>query len=424
MAEIVIPTLHRGQVSIYRERTRLNALRCGRRFGKDIFMIGVSGDRAAKGRRVGLFAPEHKQLIEPFDALSEMLAPIRRRSSRNEGTIRTSTGGVVDFWPLNDNDLAGRGREYDDIFINEAAFTKTPSMLDIWRKSIKPTLLTRRGTAWVLSTPNGIDPENFFYECCRNPEYGFKEFHAPTSANPYVPADELEKERLTNHPLVFQQEFLAEFVDWSGVAFFSMDSMLVEGRPVAMPTICDAVFAVVDSATKTGRENDATAVTYFATTKHIGYPLVILDWDIVQIEGALLEVWLPSVLQNLERLAAACGARAGSVGTFIEDKASGEILLQQARRRGLMATAIESRLTALGKEERAISVSGYVYRGEVKFSQSAFDKVLALKGVTRNHLVAQVTGFRVGDKDNKRQDDLLDTFTYGIALALGDIGGF
>jgi hypothetical protein len=33
-------------------------------------------------------------------------------------------------------------------------------------------------------------------------------------------------------------------------------------------------------------------------------------------------------------------------------------------------------------------------------------------------------GTRVGDKDNKREDDLLDTFCYGIALALGDGGGF
>jgi hypothetical protein len=36
----------------------------------------------------------------------------------------------------------------------------------------------------------------------------------------------------------------------------------------------------------------------------------------------------------------------------------------------------------------------------------------------------QVEKFRVGDKDSKREDDLLDTFCYGIALALGDSSGF
>jgi hypothetical protein len=34
----------------------------------------------------------------------------------------------------------------------------------------------------------------------------------------------------------------------------------------------------------------------------------------------------------------------------------------------------------------------------------------------------QVESFRVGDKDNKREDDLLDTFCYGIALGLAMAG--
>jgi hypothetical protein len=61
-----------------------------------------------------------------------------------------------------------------------------------------------------------------------------------------------------------------------------------------------------------------------------------------------------------------CRARKGSVGAFIEDKNSGTILLQQAWRRQLLAHAIDSKLTAMGKDERAISVSGYVHRGLVK----------------------------------------------------------
>jgi hypothetical protein len=193
-----------------------------------------------------------------------------------------------------------------------------------------------------------------------------------------------------------------------------------------MPPKCDAVFAVIDTATKTGKKNDATGVIYCARTKHgSGHPLTILDWDAVQIEGSLLETWLPNVLGNLEALAKRCGARNGSVGAFIENKASGEILLQQAARRGLMAQEIESRLTALGKEERALSTSGYHYRGEVKITQEAWDKTVTLKGSTRNHLIAQVTGFRIGDPDaDKRADDLLDCYTYSMAIALGDGGGF
>jgi hypothetical protein len=141
---------------------------------------------------------------------------------------------------------------------------------------------------------------------------------------------------------------------------------------------------------------------------------------VIQIEGALLETWLPQVFLRIEDLAGKCRARLGPLGAYIEDKNSGTILLQQARRRGMKATEIESRLTAMGKDERAISVSGYVHRGRVKYTEHAFNKTSIYKGKSRNHLLDQVESFRIGDKKSDREDDLLDTFCYGIALALGN----
>jgi hypothetical protein len=182
---------------------------------------------------------------------------------------------------------------------------------------------------------------------------------------------------------------------------------------------------VIDTASKTGTDNDGTAVTFFARDRDTGpYPLMILDWDITQIEGAILETWLPTVFERLEQLSRLCHARYGALGAWIEDKNSGTILLQQASRRQWPAHAIESKLTAMGKDERAISVSGYVYRGNVKYTDYAFNKTTIYKRKMRNHLVDQIESFRVGDKDGKRDDDLLDTFCYGIAVALGNEKGF
>jgi hypothetical protein len=241
--DIYLPTMHSGQVAIWNQRTRLNAVRCGRRWGKTKDLIVKAANGAIKGLSVGVFAPEYKQLSEPFDELLEIIDPIKRSASKTNGTIRTKTGGKIDFWTLNDNVLAGRGREYDLVLMDEVGFTKNRQMIDIWNKSIKPTMLTTRGTAWAYSTPNGDDPENFFHAICNDPKLGFKEFHAPTSTNPYVPEDELEKERLSNHPLVFRQEFLAEFIDWSGVAFFSIDSLTVDKKGVEYPMHCECVYA-------------------------------------------------------------------------------------------------------------------------------------------------------------------------------------
>jgi len=422
--QIAIPELHSGQVDVFNQRSQLNVVRCGRRWGKTRLLETIAASAANKGYSVGVFAPEYKQLGEPYDHIYEMLKPVVAYKNKNI-RIRTKKGGTVDFWRLNDNELAGRGFEYDYVLIDEAAFTKTPQMLDIWQKSIKPTMLTTKGKAWVFSTPKGVDPDNFFYKICNNPEMGFTSFHAPTITNPYVPQDELEKERLLNHPLVFQQEYLAEFIDWSGSAFFSIDKLLIDKKPLPFPTKIDGVYAVIDTAVKGGQEHDGTAIVYVGTNKFYGQELIILDWDIIQIDGAMLENWMPSVFQRLEDLAVQTSARAGSLGAWIEDAAAGSILLQQGFNKGWNVKAIESGLTAKGKDERAISVSGYFTQEKMKITEFAYDKTVSFKGATRNHLLQQLAQFRIGDKDaHKRSDDLLDAFVYSIAIGVGNGAGY
>ena len=425
MPTVALPVLHKGQARIFNDRARLNSVRCGRRWGKTKMMVTMAANGAAWRKKVALFTPEYRQLYEPYADILMILNPIKQTANKNEGRILTTTGGFADFWTLNDNMLAGRGREYDLIMVDEAAYTKYPQMKDIWEKSIRPTMLTRPGSsAWVFSTPSGDDSENFFWRTCNDGQFEFKEHYAPTSDNPHVPPEELERERLNNHPLVFRQEFLAEFVDWSGVSFFSADSLLVDGRPVPFPLLCDVVFAVIDTAVKQGQTHDATAVSYWSRSAHIGHPMVCLDWDLISIDGALLESWIPNVFRRLEELATQCKARMGSRGAWIEDAQSGSILLQQCANRGYPASPLPEKLKAAGKDGRALNVSGLVYQGKIKFSQHAYDKTTTFKGATRNHMWSQVVGFRIGDKAAaSRSDDALDTFTYAVAIGLGDSEG-
>jgi hypothetical protein len=376
--------------------------------------------------------------------LVNLVRPVLKDRSKSSGVLRLTTGGRLDFWTM-ENPIAGRGRRYRRVVIDEAAFAKDGdtsidgSMMEIWEKSIKPTLFDYGGEALACSNSAGKNPDNFFYNICTDPQYGFKEFHATTMDNPTLPKRSVGESlaswmarreqfiaalKTDNDPLVYAQEYLAEFVDWSGAAFFSREKLLEQGQPIPYPKSCACVFAVIDTASKTGTDHDATAVTFYAKGHSKTFPLMILDWDIVQIEGATLETWLPTVFEKLEELSRRCRAIYGSIGVWIEDKNSGTILLQQALRRQWPARGIESELTAMGKDERAISVSGYVYRGQVKYTDNAFDKTVTYKGKTRNHLVEQVENFRVGDKNNRREDDLLDTFRYGIAISLGDAKGF
>ncbi len=422
MASIItLPTLHAAQVQAFSVRARFRAIRCGRRWGKTEMGSTIAEDAAIKGQFFGIFAPDYKILADTYTLIAEVLAPITIASSKVEGVIRLRGGGRIDFWTLN-NPRAGRSRKYHGVFLDEVAFAG-PDMMDIWTKAIRPSLLDFGGYAIAMSTPNGADPENFFYRICTEPEHGFVEYHAPTHTNPFLPAEEVAKLQAENHPDVYRQEYLAEFVDWSGAAFFSQDALLVDGQPVDVTWKTDEVFAVVDTALKDGLEHDATAVLWCARSVYEGYTLVVLDWDVIQISGDLLTNWLPSVLQHGEELARETRARSGFVGAWVEDKASGIVIIQHAQRHGWNVQPLPEKMTAAGKEGRAVAISGYVYQGKVKVSRGAFDKVSVYKGQSRNHFLSQVCGFRLGAK-TPHQMDLLDCFTYSGAIALGDAEGF
>lgn len=227
-----------------------------------------------------------------------------------------------------------------------------------------------------------------------------------------------------------------------GASFFDAASLLVVApgglldafgaplmMPVPTPRRCDTVFSIIDTAIKSGQEHNSTAVAFFAYNA-LARPTWtwILDWDIVQIEGAQQADWLPGVHARGEELARECGARRGYSGAMIEDKATGMVLIQQstneARRTGkrTLAYAIDSKLTAMGKEERAIAAAPYVIAGNIKITQAAWEKTKIHKGRSANHLVAQVTDFRLGSKA-KDGLDLLDVFCYGVLVTCGTNAG-
>lgn len=309
-------------------------------------------------------------------------------------------------------DSIGRGDRTSLYVVDEAAFLEHP---DLAEASLSDTTNCRID----ISTSNGS--QNAFYErrMTLPPRQVFTlSWHDDPRRGP-----EWEKKKRSEVALaVFDREYGISYDE--GGAFFAEQSLLIDGQPVEMPVLVDGVFAVIDTAVKSGKEHDGLAVSYNAVSKlGITHPLTILDWDLKQIEGALLETWLPTVFEYLEILARECKARMGSLGVWIEDKAAGMVLLQQGANNQWNVHPIDSKLTAMGKSERAIDVSGYVHRGEVKMTRRAYERVVDFKGVTKNHYLTQVLGFRPGNQD-KVQDDCLDTFTYSCALALGNQAGF
>jgi hypothetical protein len=427
--EIKFHVLHDGQDHIARNRSKLTVIRAGRRFGKTTFMEQCACQFAIDGKLVGWFTPKYKLMRASYRKIRSLLRPITSRANATEGIIELITGGSIRFWTLMDED-AGRGDKYNEVIIDEASLVKR-GMRDIWEQAIAPTLIDMNGNALMAGTPKGVDADNFFWLACTNRGELMKqvwtEFHAPSSANPHLSVEALKEFERTLPPLVFQQEVLAEFVDWSGVSFFAASDLLVDMQPVPYPKTCENIIVVIDSASKIKKTHDGTAVIFCAYTPNNEIKLTILDWDYVQIEGGSLSVWLPMVFERANNLGVECGARLNAL-KYIEDKASGTILLQQCNKKRAMAETLEdavnwtvlaipSDLTAMGKEPRAIDASSFVYQGFIKFSEHAYNKVVEFQKVAKNHLWSQVIGFRFNGESSDLHDDLLDSFAYVCQLA-------
>lgn len=227
------PTLHLGQIDIERDAKRFNVINCGRRFGKDILCIKLAIDSLKAGKKVGWYQPTYKSLMEVWRALKRLLAHLITKGGVNvlDKRIEVKTGGIIEFWSLDGDPEASRGRDYDRVIINEAA--KCRHLRMAWDLAIRPTLMDRRGDAWFPSTPRGRDAYFEFFQRGQLGTvehektddngvklfYDWKSWQKPTHENPHIPKEELEDAERTMPVTVYRQEILAEFLDVAGRFF-------------------------------------------------------------------------------------------------------------------------------------------------------------------------------------------------------------
>jgi len=211
-----------------------------------------------------------------------------------------------------------------------------------------------------------------------------------------------------------------------GDIILDVELLLEDGKPVPMPDKAQCVVAFIDTAMKTTDRHDSTAVLFVAFNKFSQHTMTILDWDVIQISSAAQASWMDSIVHTRgEELAKRCNAWAGYLGAMIEDKQTGTVLLDMERQRAYetrrrpRAFALDSRLTAIGKDNRALAAMRYLVEGRVRIAEPAFNKTKMHKGRTGNHLLMQLQNFRLDFDGGASSDDLTDTFSYAVLATCG-----
>jgi len=210
--KLTMPKLHTGQQRVRQSPARFRVLACGRRWGKTRLGSALCIETAVSGGRAWWVAPSYPVATVGWRLLHRLAVQIpSTRIRQGDRLIELPTGGEIRVRSA-DNPDSLRGEGLDFVVMDECAFMKE----DAWTQAIRPALSDRQGKGMFISTPKG---RNWFWRLWQNGGQDVEAFRFPTSDNPYIPDSEIEAARKTLPERIFQQEYLAQFIDDAGGVF-------------------------------------------------------------------------------------------------------------------------------------------------------------------------------------------------------------
>ena len=222
---ITRPKLFEGQEKAYEmhRNNRYFVLCCGRRWGKDYFLVRVIIDAILEGKKIGLWSPLYEMGVSVFRQVLFYTFPLLKLKDSKLCKADFITGAHFKAWHTKDN-KNGRGQKYHLALINECAFCDSSFYDEIWQDTIKPTLSTKgeEGKAIFASTPFGF---NHFKKMADMPKENKKwaYLHYPTSESPYVSQEEIDENEADLPAEIFARNFLAQFVGSNKYQLFPLE---------------------------------------------------------------------------------------------------------------------------------------------------------------------------------------------------------
>lgn len=247
-------SLHDAQALILSQQARFNIAVCGRRFGKTVLSHEILWKDIADGKPTAYFAPTYKMLSLVWKEAKSRFYKAIEKVNVQEKRLEFAGGGSLDFWSLDSFDSV-RGRKYANVVIDEAAMVK--DLEEAWQQAIRPTLTDYAGKAWFLSTPKGINYFHNLFQTAGNSEQ-WSRWQLPTLANPFIMPSEIEAAKHELPELIFQQEYLAQFVEMGGT-LIKKDYI-----KTALPPTGLGYYMGVDLAISTKSTADYTAIAILA----------------------------------------------------------------------------------------------------------------------------------------------------------------
>lgn len=213
-------TPHAAQRPVWTSDARFRVIAAGRRSGKTTLAAASMIDAAADGGpgwRGWWVTPSHDIADTGYQLIDNALndAAVAERKLSPPRSLTLVNGSTVGFRTTAGGANVSVGLDY--VIIDEAA-KGVPEQA--WTQELRPTLSDRDGDALFISTPDG---RGWFYDWWQRgqstdyPDVG--SWRWSTYDNPHVPDSEVDAAQNELPRRIFEQEYLAKFVDDTGGVF-------------------------------------------------------------------------------------------------------------------------------------------------------------------------------------------------------------
>jgi hypothetical protein len=210
-----------SQRPIFQSPARFLVVDAGRRWGKTITGLNYLLQGACnEGGENWWVAPVFSQSRMSF---RKLLSAAKRGNadgaikniSHSEMRMEFINGSAIHFKSADNPDTL-RGEGLKRVVVDEAARVKR----EVWEEVLRPAVSDTAGRILFISTPKG---RNWFYEMWTRGQDPMQSDYAswrfPTADNPKVPATDIEQARQSLPQDVFNQEYLAEFLEDTACVF-------------------------------------------------------------------------------------------------------------------------------------------------------------------------------------------------------------
>jgi len=212
--------LTKPQTKIFEDMTRFRVVVAGRRFGKTFLSTAELLNRALSAHRQNVWyvAPTYKAAKEiAWDMLAQQI-PADYIASKNESslTITLLNDSTISLKGAEKPDNL-RGRSLDFVVLDEFADMRPQA----WYEVLRPSLSDREGACLFIGTPKG---RNHFYDLWAkgvDKDDGWQSYQYTTIEGGNVPPDEIASAKADLDDRTFQQEYQAQFVNYSGIIYYA-----------------------------------------------------------------------------------------------------------------------------------------------------------------------------------------------------------